>query len=65
MCDDGIVYFFDTVTWLVSANDARTLNEIDEPVDISPVRSADVFTTRALMPVGDGDEVATKCWHLT
>lgn len=34
MWDDGMVYFFDTVTWLVSAKDASTLNDMDEDVDI-------------------------------
>lgn len=38
---------------------------MEEVVDIYPVKSDDVFTTIALMPVGEGDDVATKFLHFT
>lgn len=38
---------------------------IDVVVDIYPVKSAEVLTTLADIPVGDDVEVATKLLHFT
>lgn len=38
---------------------------IDVVVEIYPVRSADVFTTLADIPVGDDVDVAMKLLHFT
>lgn len=45
--------------------DGRFAIAIDAVVDIYPVKSAEVFTTLADIPVGDEVEVATKLLHFT
>lgn len=59
------MYDFVADTWFVLVIDGRFAIAIDAVVDIYPVKSAEVFTTLADIPVGDEVEVATKLLHFT
>lgn len=65
ICTDGMVYFLDTLTWFVVLRDESTFIATSDCVLSYPVKSADVFTTIALRPEGEGEDVATKLIHLT
>lgn len=62
---EGIVNDFVADTWFVFVIDGRVAKGIEACVEISPVRSAVVLTTRPEMPTADEVDVAAKLIHRT
>lgn len=62
--NDGMLYFFVAEIEVFKGKLGRGMIGMEESVEISPTKSADVLTTLAAIPSGIDAEVATKLKHL-